>query len=108
MKNKWFSIIMQSCLVTTIAINLMLVAMFLWVPKANSVPATASPSQSGAKNEYTSELQNRQDKGSYQVEAYQEYEITRDASGNIIKKEATDETTYLRYWNGDNPTESAE
>lgn len=99
---------MQSCLVTAIAVNLMLVSMFLWVPNANSVPATAFPTQNGGKSEYSSELQSRQDKGSYQVEAYQEYEITRDADGKMIKKEATDETTYLRYWNGKNTTGSVE
>ncbi|MDQ0418538.1 hypothetical protein J2Z48_002741 [Croceifilum oryzae] len=108
MDKKWLPTIMQSCLVTTIAINLMLVAMFLWIPNTPSVPATAYPTQNGVKNEYTSELQSRQDKGDYQVEAYQEYEITQDANGKVIKKEATDETTYLRYWNGENPTESAE
>ncbi|TCP69120.1 hypothetical protein [Baia soyae] len=108
MENKWLPTIIQSCLGTAIAINLMLVAMLLWVPQATSVTATAYPTQNGTKNEYTSELQSRQDKGSYQVEAYQEYEVTRDGDGKIVKKQATDETTYLRYWNGESSTESGE
>lgn len=101
MTTKWSTTIIQSCLVTVIAINLMLVAILISskiVPISPALPSIAYPNQIDLRTEFIMELQSRKRQGNYQVEHYQEYEITKDQYGNILKKEASNESTYLRYW----------
>lgn len=103
MTTTWTNTIIQSCLATIIAINLMLVAILISskiVPISTALPSIAYTDQIDLRTEYIMELQGRKVEGNYQVEHYQEYEITKDQHDNIIKKKASNKSTYLRYWNG--------
>lgn len=102
MTTKWTNTIIQSCLVTAISINLMLISLLIsskFVPITTALPSIAYTDQIELRTEYVMELQGRRQEGNYQVEHYQEYEITKDQYGTIVKKEASSEATYLRYWN---------
>ncbi|WP_174731818.1 hypothetical protein [Mesobacillus harenae] len=69
-------------------------ALFSSVPTA-SVPEYQMPSSNGPELEWIKEKE--EIVNGYMVETYREFEISKDASGMITKKEPTNNYDYIRY-----------
>ena len=71
------------------------------IPTEETTSANASNDQSNQEAEQTPLLENKlvditEDDG-YIVEVYREYEVYKDADGNILERKPTENYQYLRY-----------
>lgn len=101
----WRQTLIRVGIGTAISVNLMLLTMIAvskWIPIESAIPSFASTSKPNLYTEYVMELKDRKQEGDYEVEHYQEMEITYDKQGQIVSKKPTTNDTYVRYWIGDN------
>jgi hypothetical protein len=92
---------MSTVLAVVVCVNMMLAGM-IWVrnriPLPEAVPAQTKPIKPQLREEYRMEPEGVTQKGKWRVEHYREYRVVTDLNGKLLKKEPTDQTTNLRYW----------
>lgn len=108
---QWKHSLMQISLGTAVSINLMLLSLILasnWVPIREAVPSIAKTAKPDLRTEYGMERigsetvseSSADEKGSWTVEHYREYEYRYDKNGRLLEKLPTGKEEHLRYWNG--------
>ncbi|SEN29019.1 hypothetical protein [Lihuaxuella thermophila] len=101
----------QISLGTAVAINLMLLSLILGyhlVPVQEAVPSIAKTAKPDLRTEYGMEWTGSEkipenstdEKGSWTVDHYREYEYRYDKNGRLLEKLPTGKEEHLRYWNG--------
>ncbi|QKG84376.1 hypothetical protein GXN76_07725 [Kroppenstedtia pulmonis] len=94
--------IIQTLLITVLAINLMLTGILFarnQISMPEAAPTMGKPVGT-TRTEYQMELENVTREGKWQVQHYRKIQLFYDAKGQVVKKEPTDEQTHLRYWTG--------
>ena len=100
----WKQTLIQTLLVTVIAVNMMWVGLLVarsQLEPAGTAPVVGQPGSPASQKEFRLRYEGVTREGAWEVEHYRMIEIIRNAKGEKIRTRPAGEETHLRYWKGD-------
>ncbi|QKI82095.1 hypothetical protein [Kroppenstedtia eburnea] len=104
MEQSWKQTLIQTLLVTVIAVNMMWIGLLVArnrLEPAGTAPVMGRPGTPASQKEVRLQYEGVTSEGEWEVEHYRTIEILRDEKGREIQSRPTGEETHLRYWKGD-------